>query len=114
MKLSELKLIAKEHNIKCSCLNKREIVDLLGAKGILVDQLVKEVKVKKETNPKYAFLKETRKSPKSVEIRDRETGEIIVYSSIYKATRALNSHSTSVITKNDGKVWKNRYEIKIQ
>ena len=41
---------------------------------------------KKERNPKYNFLKHIRNSPKKVEIRDIETDEIIVYSSMYTNT----------------------------
>ena len=44
---------------------------------------------KKEINPKYNFLKH-RTSSKKVEIRDMETGEIIVYSSIDKAAKRFN------------------------
>ena len=45
---------------------------------------------KKEINPKYNFLKHIRNSPKKVEIKDVETGEIIVYSSMYKAAKTFN------------------------
>ena len=48
---------------------------------------------KKERNPKYNFLKCIRNSPKKVEIRDMETGEIIVYSSMYKAAKRCNQQS---------------------
>ena len=47
---------------------------------------------KKEINPKYNFLKHIRNSPKKVEIRDMETGEIIVYSSCIRLLRdVINS-----------------------
>ena len=42
---------------------------------------------KKEINPKYNFLKYIRNSPKKIEIRDMETIEIIVYSSMYDAAK---------------------------
>ena len=45
---------------------------------------------KKERNSKYNFLKYIRNSPKKVEIRDMETGEIIIYSSMYKAAKRFN------------------------
>ena len=48
---------------------------------------------KKEINPKYNFLKYIRNFPKKVEIRDMETGEIIVYSSMYKAAKTFNQQS---------------------
>ena len=68
--------------------------------------------VTQEIDPKYEFLRSIRNNPKSVEIRDLETGEITTYSSIYKASKAIGC-STKSITANNGKVWKNKYEIKI-
>ena len=67
---------------------------------------------KNEVNPKYNFLKHTRNSPKKVEIRDIETGDIIVYSSMYKAAKTFNQQSR-LISAYDGKVWRNRYPIKV-
>ena len=49
---------------------------------------------KKERNPKYNFLKHIRNSPKKVEIQDMETGEIIIYSSMYKAAKRFNQQSS--------------------
>ena len=48
---------------------------------------------KKERNPKYNFQKHIRNSRKKIEIRDVETGEIIVYSSMHKAAKTLNQQS---------------------
>ena len=48
---------------------------------------------KKEINLKYNFLKHIRNSPKNGEIRDIETGEVIVYSSMYKAAKTFNQQS---------------------
>ena len=45
---------------------------------------------KKERNPKYNFLKHIRNTPTKVENRDMETGETIVYSSMYKAAKTFN------------------------
>ena len=67
---------------------------------------------KKEINPKSNFLKHIRNSPKKVEIQYMETGEIIVYSSMYKAAKIFNQQSR-IIYGYDGKVWKNRYAIKV-
>ena len=41
-----------------------------------------------------------------------ETGEIIIYSSMYKAAKRFNPQSRLMSTY-DGKVWKNRYAIKV-
>ena len=41
-----------------------------------------------------------------------ETGEIIIYSSMYKAAKRFNQQSRLISTY-DGKVWRNRYAIKV-
>ena len=66
---------------------------------------------KNEINPKYNFLKHIRNSPKKVEIQDMETGENIIYS-MYKAAKTVNQQSR-LISVYDGKVWRNRYAIKV-
>ena len=53
---------------------------------------------KKEINRKYNFLKYICNSPKNVEIRYMETGEIIVYSSMYKAAKRFNQQSRLIST----------------
>ena len=66
--------------------------------------------IKKERNSKYNFLKHIRNSPKKVEIRDIETGEIIVYSSMYKAAETFNQQSR-LISASDGKVRRNKFNL---
>ena len=41
-----------------------------------------------------------------------ETGEIIVYSSMYKAAKTFNQHSR-LISVYDGKGWRNGYAINV-
>ena len=41
-----------------------------------------------------------------------ESGEIIVYSFMYTATKTFNQQSR-LISAYDGKVWRNRYAIKV-
>ena len=72
-----------------------------------ITSLPKRKGTKKERNPKYNFLKHIRNSPKKVQIQDMETGEIIVYSSMYKAAKRFNQQSR-LIYAYDGKVWRNR------
>ena len=67
---------------------------------------------KKKINPKYKFLKHIRNSPNKVEIQDMETGEIIIYSSMYKVAKRFNLQSGLIYTY-DGKVWRNRSAIKV-
>ena len=57
----------------------------------------------KEINPKYNFLKHIRNSPKKVKIQDMQTGEIVVYSSMYKAAKIFNQQSRLIYAYN-GKV----------
>jgi hypothetical protein len=115
MKLPELKSLMKENKITGSShMNKPEIIAELLDRGVISEDSVKKqaAPVKREIDPKYEFIRSIRNNPKSVEIRDLEKGEMTTYSSIYKASRAIG-RSTKIITGNNGRVWKNRYEIKI-
>ena len=68
-----------------------------------ITSLPERENTKKEINPKYNFLKHIRNSPKKVEIRDMETGKIIVYSSTYEAAKRFDQQSRLISTY-DGKV----------
>ena len=119
--LRELRAMLKENNIRgCLHYNKPQLVDVLVKRGLL-PQIIKITTIAspperedatKERNPKYNFLKHVHNSPKKVEIRDIETGEIIVYSSMYKAAKRFNQQS-GLISAFDGKVYRNRYAIKV-
>ena len=118
--LRELRAMLKENNI-IGCLHndKPELVDVLVKRGLLPEiikittstSLPERKDTKKEINPKYNFQKHIR-SPKKVEIQDMETGEIIIYSSMYKAAKRFNQLSR-LIYAYDGKVCRNRYAIKV-
>ena len=119
--MTELRAMLKENKIRGYIhYNKSELVDVLVKTGLLSEiikittiiSLPEREDTKKERNPKYNFLKHIRNSPKKVEIRDIETGEFILYSSMYKAAKTFNQQSR-LITAYDGKVWKNRYAIKV-
>ena len=100
--------------------SKSELADVLVKRGLLPDtmnittiiSLPERENTKKEINPKYNFLKYMRNSPEKVDIRNTETGEIIVYSSMYKAAKRF-SQLSRLISSYDGKVWKIRYAIKV-
>ena len=77
-----------------------------------ITSLPERENIKKEVNPKHNLLKHIRNSPKKVEIQDMEMGEIIIYSSMYKAANRFNQQSR-LISIHDGKVWRNRYAIKV-
>ena len=121
MSLTELRAMLKENKIRGYLhYNKSELVDVLIKRGFLpetinittITSLPEREDTKKERHPKYNFLKHIRNSPKKVEIRDMETGEIIVYSSMNKAAKTFNQQSR-LISAYDGKVWTHRYAIKI-
>ena len=105
--LTELRAMLKENKMRGYLhYNKSELVDVLVKRGLLPDtmnittitSLSERGNTKKEINPKYNFLKRIHNSPKKVEIRDMETGEIIVYSSMYKAAKRFNQQSRLIST----------------
>ena len=119
--MTELRAMLKENKIRGYLhYNKSELVDVLVKKGLLpetmnittITSLPERKDTTKEINPKYNSLKYIRNNPKKVEIRDMETGQIIVYSSMYKAAKRFNQQSRLIYTY-DGKVWRNRYAIKV-
>ena len=119
--MKELRAMLKENNIRgCLHYNKPELVDVLVKRGLL-PEIIKITTItspperedaRKEINPKYNFLKHIHNSPKKDEIRDMETGEIIVYFSMYKAAKRINQQS-GLISAFDGKVYRNRCAIKV-
>ena len=72
----------------------------------------KQEKAKYDIDPKYNFLRQIRRNPKKVEIHDLETDMVVHYPSVYKAASALDQN-TGVIIMYDGKVWRNRYAIRV-
>ena len=119
--LTKLKAMLKENKITGYLhYSISELVDLLVKRGLLPDtmhittitSLPERENTKKKINPKYNFLKHIRNSPKKFEIQDMETGEIIIYPSIYKAAKRFNQQSRLISTYN-GKVWRNIDAIKV-
>ena len=100
--------------------NKSELIDMLIKRGLkpeitnitTITAQPQRESAKKEINSKYDFLKHMRNSPKKVEVRDIETDEIIVYSSMYKADKTFSQQSR-LISACFGKVWRNRYVVKV-
>ena len=72
----------------------------------------KQIKPKKDVDPKYNFLRQIHSNPKKAEIHDLETDKVVLYPSIYKSSLALDQN-TGVISIYNGKVWRNRYAIKV-
>ena len=62
--------------------------------------------------PKYIFLRQIHSNPRKVQIHDLETDEVAIYPSIYRDALALGQNP-GVIGMYNGKVWRNRYAIKV-
>ena len=109
-RLPELREILRENKIKgYSHYNKKQLIELLKEKGLLPEE---PEKPKKEINPRFARLKTIRTNPKRVVLKDIESGDEITFPSIYKASRFINQ-SPRIITFWNGRVWKDKYEIKV-
>ena len=113
--MTELRAMLKENKIRGYLhYNKSQLVDVLVKRGLLPETIKittitsppEREDTKKERNPIYNSLKHIRNSPKKIEIWDIETGEIIEYSSMYKAAKRCNQQSR-LISACDGKVWRN-------
>ena len=105
--LTELRAMPNKNQIRGYLhYNNSELIDVLIKRGLLpetITSLPERQNTKNEINPKYKFLKHIRNSSKKIEIRDIETDEIIVYSSMYKAAKTCNQQSR-LISAYDGKV----------
>ena len=93
---------------------KSKLIDLLIKRGLIPEKyhINKQVKARKDIDPKYYFLKQIRNNPKKVEIHDLETDKVVLYPSIYKPALALDQNP-GVIGMYNEKVWRNRYAIKV-
>ena len=103
--MTELRAMLKKNKIRGYLhYNKSELIDVLIQPGLLpetinittITSLPERENNKKEINPKYNFLKHIRNSPKKDEIQDMETGEIIVYSSMYKTVTTFNQQTVKI------------------
>jgi len=118
--LPQLKSLAKQNNIRCTGLNKDEIILLLIDKDIITTSDIYERRIvnvepiacrsKDKNEGKYEYLKGIRNNPKKVEVFDRQTNETNIYTSKYKAGHTLGFNPTYF---KDGSILKNRYHIKV-
>ena len=110
IKHSDMREILVTHQIENYMhYDKKKLIVLLEEKGLLPP---KQEKVKKEIKPNFEKLATIRNNPKSVIIKNVETGETNTFPSIYKASKFIG-RSPSMVQYWDGKVWDNKYEIKI-
>ena len=93
---------------------KTKLIDLLIKRGLIPEKYntKKQVKARKDIDPKYYFLKQIRSNPKKVEIHELETDKVVLYPSICKAALALDQNP-GVIGMYNGKVWRKRYAINV-
>ena len=71
---------------------KSKLIDVLIKRGLIPEKYDtnKQVKARKDIDPKYYFLKQIRNNPKKVEIHDLESDKVVLYPSICKAALALD------------------------
>ena len=92
---------------------KSKLIDLLIKRGLIpVKYGTNKQEKAKDIDPKYNFIRQICSNPKKVEIHDFETDKVVLYPSIYKAALALDQN-TGIIALYEGKVWRNRYAIKV-
>ena len=93
---------------------KSKLIDLSIKRRLIPDKYDtnKQVKARKDIDHKYYFLKKIRSKLKKVEIHDLETDKVVLYPSICKSLLALDQNP-GVIGMYNGKVWRNRYAIKV-
>ena len=107
---TQLKEILKENQIRgyfhCT---KSKHIDLLVKRGLIPEkyETIKQVKAKKDIDPKYNTLTQIHSNPKKVQIRDLKTDKDDLYPSIYRAALAL-VQNPGVIGIYNGKVWRKR------
>ena len=112
---AELMEILKANEIRRSShYTKSKLIDLLFKRGLIPEKYGtnKQENAKKNIDSKYNFLRQIRSNPKKVEIHDLEADKVVLYPSIYKAALALDQN-LGVIGMYNGKVWRNRYAIKV-
>ena len=112
-KLPELREILRQNKIKgYSHYNKKQLVELLKGKGLLPEEPPKPEKPKKEIDPRFIKLNTIRTNPKRVALKNIETGDELTFPSIYKASQFIKK-SPGIITFWNGRVWNNKYEIRV-
>ena len=100
MKLPELKSLMKENKIKgSSYMNRPEIIAVLLDRGIISEDSLnkQDALVKREIDPKYEFIRSIRNNPKSVDIRNLETGKMTTYSYMKSLLSCFLSSTISVL-----------------
>ena len=112
---AELMKILKANDIRgYSHYTKSKLIDVLIKRGQIPEKYPnnKQQKAKKDIDPKYSFVRQIRSNTKKFEIYDLDADRVVLYHSIYQAPFALDQN-VRVIGMYNGKVWRNRYAIKV-
>ena len=112
---TELTEIPKANEIRgYSHYTKSKHIDFLIKRELIPDKYDnnKQVNARKDIDPKYYFLTQIRSNPNKAEIHHLDTDKVVLYPSIYKAALAFDQNPGVIGTYN-GKVWRNRYAIKV-
>ncbi|ELT95127.1 hypothetical protein CAPTEDRAFT_203017 [Capitella teleta] len=80
--------------------------------GVATGGAPKTSKACKRIRPKFAKLRTIRTNPKPVVMNDIESGEEFTFPLIYKASQFINQ-SPMIITYWPGRVWNNKYKIRV-
>jgi hypothetical protein len=62
---------------------------------------------------KYSWLRTARYCSIPVEIKDIESGKVLEFKSLYNAGKSFDV-SAQAIAKNNGKIWRGKYEVKLK
>ena len=106
----DLQDILRENKIRgWSHFNKPQLIDLLKERNLLPEE---PEKTSKDIASKYVYLRKIRTRPRSVEVTNKQTSEVTVYPSIYKAGLAFKTNPR-LITFYDRRVFRDIYLIKV-
>ena len=117
MNVKELKTLLNKNDIPFySYWGKKRLLNLANEHNLLLTNPEPEKeKIKYDKNDKYGRLKTIRNNPRSVMVENVETGEKKTFSSIYEASKFLDtSPCTIYYWGNKDGAWKNKYEILLE
>ena len=110
MNIKELKTLLKENNIPFFAYWNKERLTTVANEHNLLPRVEPKNEISK--SDKYDRLKTIRNNPRTVTVKDVETGEIKTFPSIYGASKFLDTspHTVYYWGNKDG-AWGNKYEI---
>jgi len=86
-------------------MNKPKFIASLQMKGLLLEGHAGTVPITNKSHPandaRYEYLKHIRRNPKRVIVENANTGEVVEYTSLYKAGRAIGANSKRMLVNVD-------------